>query len=288
MVRSMTAFSRQEASGAFGRLTLELRSVNQRFLDINFRMPEELRSLEPRLRTVISERLSRGKVEFSLRYQPPEAGQDVLKLDMDLVRQISDASREIDRVLYDHAPINSLEILRWPGVLQTRSMDQDILFEAVSVLLDTALDDLIATREREGEKLAAVIEQRCAAMAALVDEVRVKMPDIMTAWREKLQTRLQQAGIEVNAERLEQEIVLLANKTDVDEEMDRLAIHIEEVRRVLKDDQPIGRRLDFLMQELNREVNTLGSKSVHVDSTRASVDMKVLIEQMREQVQNIE
>ncbi len=288
MVRSMTAFSRQQASGPFGSLVLELRSVNQRFLDINFRLTEELRSLEPRLRAAISERLSRGKVEFNLRYQPPEAGQDELTLDMDLVKRISDASREIDRILYDHAPVNSLEILRWPGVLQTRSVDQDSLFTAVSVLLDTALDDLIATREREGEKLAAMIEQRCAAMAAIVEQVRAKMPEIMAAWREKLKARLEQVSVEVDAERLEQEIVLLANKTDVDEEMDRLAMHIEEVRRVLKDDQPIGRRLDFLMQELNREVNTLGSKSVHVDSTRASVDMKVLIEQMREQVQNIE
>ncbi|HEB86524.1 MAG TPA: YicC family protein [Gammaproteobacteria bacterium] len=288
MVRSMTAFSRQEENGAFGRLTLELRSVNQRFLDINFRLPEELRSLEPRLRTVISDHLSRGKVEFSLRYQPPEAGQDALVLDMDRVKQISDASREIDRILYDHTPVNALEILRWPGVLQTCSVDQDSLFNAVSVLLDTALADLIATREREGEKLAAVIEQRCAAMAALVEQVRTKMPEIMAAWREKLKARLEQVGVEVDAERLEQEIVLLANKTDVDEEMDRLAMHIEEVRRVLNDDQPIGRRLDFLMQELNREANTLGSKSVHIDTTRASVDMKVLIEQMREQVQNIE
>ncbi|NOZ38362.1 MAG: YicC family protein [Gammaproteobacteria bacterium] len=288
MVRSMTAFSRQQVSGIFGSLVLELRSVNQRFLDINFRMPEELRSLEPRLRTAISERLSRGKVELSLRYQPPEAGQDELTLDMELVRRISEASREVDRILYDHAPINSLEILRWPGVLQASKVDQDILFTAVSVLLDTSLDELIASREREGEKLAAVIEQRCAAMAAIVEQLRVKMPEIITAWREKLKARLEQVAVEVDSERLEQEIVLLANKTDVDEELDRLSIHIEEVRRVLSDDQPIGRRLDFLMQELNREVNTLGSKSVHLDSTRASVDMKVLIEQMREQVQNIE
>ncbi len=288
MVRSMTAFSRQEKSGEFGNLVMELRSVNQRFLDINFRMPEELRSLEPRLRSAISERLSRGKVECNLRYQPPAAAQDELQLDMELVRRISDASREIDHVLYDHAPLSSLEILRWPGVLQSRSVDQDSLFAAVTELLDTALTDLIATREREGGKLAAVIEQRCEAMETLVEQVRVKMPEIMNAWREKLQTRLQQASIDVDAERLEQEIVLLANKTDVDEELDRLAMHIEEVRRVLNDEQPIGRRLDFLMQELNREANTLGSKSVHVDSTRASVDMKVLIEQMREQVQNIE
>jgi len=282
MVRSMTAFSHQESAGDFGALVLELRSVNQRFLDISFRMPEELRSLEPRLRSAISAALSRGKLECNLRYQPPEAGQEELVLDMELVKQISDASREIDRILYDHAPVNSLEILRWPGVMQTRSVDRDSLFAAVSELLDSALTDLIAAREREGEKLAAVIEQRCAAISVIVEQLHTKMPEILSGWREKLQARLQQAGLEVDAERLEQEIVLLANKTDVDEELDRLSMHIEEVRRVLTDKQPIGRRLDFLMQELNREANTLGSKSVHVDS------MKVLIEQMREQVQNIE
>ena len=288
MARSMTAFSRQQTEGEFGSLVLELRSVNQRFLDINFRLPEELRSLEPRLRTAISGRLSRGKIECNLRYQPPQAGQDELALDIELVKRISDASREIDRILYDHAPVNSLEILRWPGVLQTRGVDQDSLFAAVTGLLDTALSDLIASREREGEKLAAVIAQRCTAMQSLVEQVQTKMPAIMTAWREKLQARLQQAKLEVDSERLEQEIVLLANKTDVDEELDRLNMHLEEVRRVLNDDQPIGRRLDFLMQELNREANTLGAKSAHIDSTRASVEMKVLIEQMREQVQNIE
>ncbi len=288
MVRSMTAFSHQESAGDFGALVLELRSVNQRFLDINFRIPEELRSLEPRLRSAISAHLSRGKVECNLRYQSPEAGQDELALDMDLVKRISDASREIDRILYDHAPVNSLEILRWPGVMQTSKVDRDSLSTAVTELLDTGLRDLIASREREGEKLAAVIEQRCTAISSIVEQVRTKMPEILSAWREKIQARLQQASLDVDAERLEQEIVLLANKTDVDEEMDRLNMHLEEVQRVLKDKQPIGRRLDFLMQELNREANTLGSKSVHIDSTRASVDMKVLIEQMREQVQNIE
>ncbi len=288
MVRSMTAFSRQESAGDFGNLVLELRSVNQRFLDMSFRLPEELRALEPQLRAAISGRLSRGKLECNLRYQSPEAAGDELQLDLAMVKRISDASREIDHILYDSAPVNSLEILRWPGVLQTRSVDQEHLFAAVTELLDTGLSDLIAAREREGEKLAAVIEQRCTAMREIVAQMRAKMPEIMQAWREKLQARLQQAGLELDAERLEQEIVLLANKTDVDEELDRLSLHLDEVRRVLTDKQPVGRRLDFLMQELNREANTLGSKSVHIDSTRASVDMKVLIEQMREQVQNIE
>ncbi|HFQ14560.1 MAG TPA: YicC family protein [Gammaproteobacteria bacterium] len=288
MIRSMTAFSRQESEGDFGALVLELRSVNQRFLDLAFRLPEELRAAEPRLRSAISARLRRGKVECSLRYQPPEAGQANLSLDMELVKRLSAASREIDRVLYDHAPVNSLEILRWPGVIQTPRIDQARLQAAVDALLARALDDLIAAREREGGKLAEVIAQRCTALEEIIAGLRERLPEIREAWRGRLQERLQQAGVELDPERLEQEILLLANKSDVDEELDRLVVHLEEVRRVLGDDQPVGRRLDFLMQELNREANTLGSKSVHVDTTRASVDMKVLIEQMREQVQNIE
>ncbi|MCW9024704.1 MAG: YicC family protein [Gammaproteobacteria bacterium] len=288
MVRSMTAFSRQECSGKFGSLTLELRTVNHRFLDIALRLPEEVRSLESRIREQISGQLSRGKLELSLRYQAPEQAEDELVVNVELARQLSKASREIDHILYDHAPVNSFDVLRWPGVLQPPVVDTDVLQQALLDLLDVALKDLISTREREGEKLAEVIAQRCQTMTEIVARVRKQMPEILQAWREKLIARLEQAKLEVDEDRLEQEIVYLAQKTDVDEEMDRLAMHISEVERVLQDKKPIGRRLDFLMQELNREANTLGSKSVHVDSTRASVDLKVLIEQMREQVQNIE
>ena len=288
MVRSMTAFSRQEHNGEFGELILELRTVNHRYLDISLRLPEELRSLESKLREQISNRLTRGKLDLSLRYQPPAQERDSLQLDMELVKQLSKASREIDHILYDHTAVHSMDILRWPGVLQARTIDQELLNKAVWTLLNEAMDDLVATREREGKKLGEVISQRCDAMSEIVSQVKVKMPEIMQSWRDKLVARLEQAKLEVDPERLEQEIVYLAQKTDVDEEMDRLAMHISEVQRVLTEKKPVGRRLDFLMQELNREANTLGSKSVHVDSTRASVDLKVLIEQMREQVQNIE
>lgn len=288
MVRSMTAFSRQETNGDFGSLILELRTVNHRFLDISLRLPEELRSLDPKIREQVSKRLSRGKLDLCLRYQAPEQAEGELVINMELAKQLSKASRDIDHILYDHSPVNSFDVLRWPGVLQPAVVDVEALQQAALDLLDEALKELLSTREREGEKLAQVIKQRCVAMADIVALVKQQMPEIMQAWRDKLVERLEQAKLEVDSERLEQEVVYLAQKTDVDEEMDRLHMHISEVERVLKDKKPIGRRLDFLMQELNREANTLGSKSVHVDTTRASVDLKVLIEQMREQVQNIE
>lgn len=288
MIRSMTAFSRQQASSDMGDLTLELRTVNHRYLEVSLRLPEELRSLEPIMREQISSRLGRGKVECNLRHTSPELGGDVLTVADDRVKQISHASRHIDSLLYNPAPINSLDVLRMPGVIQSKPLDLELLKSAVTDILGNALDDLIATREREGEKLARVISVRCDEMEQIVAGVKEQMPVILEQWREKLLNRLNEAKIELDQDRLEQEIVMLANKTDVAEELDRLGIHIEEVRRVLKQDKPVGRRLDFLMQELNREANTLGSKSIHTDTTRASVDLKVFIEQMREQVQNIE
>jgi len=288
MIRSMTAFSRQQSSGELGDLVLEIRSVNHRYLDISLRLPEGLRSLEGVMRESMIERLGRGKVECSLRHQSPQLSGAALDIDEARVKQIAQVSRQIDAILYNPSPISSLEVLGWPGVLKTQTLDLQQMQTEVLAVLALALDDLIATREREGEKLAAVIEQRCAAMAEIVVQVNEKMPQILTQWREKLNSRLQQASLEVDADRLEQEMVYLAQKTDVAEEMDRLQMHLEEVRRVLAEDQPVGRRLDFLMQELNREANTLGSKSVDADTTRASVDLKVFIEQIREQVQNIE
>ncbi|MCG6934535.1 MAG: YicC family protein [Proteobacteria bacterium] len=288
MIRSMTAFSRQQSTSEVGELVLEIRTVNHRYLDISPRMPEELRSLETMVREKINGRLSRGKVECNLRYTSPEQSGGELVVDDERVKQISHASRHIDSFLYNPAPISSLEVLRMPGVIQGKPLDQEQLTDTLSTLLDTALDDLIATREREGEKLARMILDRAGEMVRIVTEVKAQMPAILEQWREKLLERLREAKLELEPDRLEQEIVMLANKTDVAEEMDRLAVHIDEVKRVLEQDKPVGRRLDFLMQELNRETNTLGSKSINTDTTRASVDLKVLIEQMREQVQNIE
>jgi uncharacterized protein (TIGR00255 family) len=288
MIRSMTAFSRQETSSEVGDLVLELRTVNHRYLDISLRLPEDLRNLEPLLREQIAARLGRGKLECNLRYNSPELNQPELSVDDARVKQIAHACRHIDSFLYSPAPISSLDVLRMPGVVQSQPVDVEQLKSVVTDLLAQALDALVAVREREGQKLAQMIRERCDSMNAIIAEVKQTLPDILQQWREKLINRLNEAKLELDQERLEQEMVYLAQKTDVAEEIDRLGMHVAEVKRVLEADKPVGRRLDFLMQELNREANTLGSKSIHADTTRASVDLKVLIEQMREQIQNIE
>ncbi len=288
MIRSMTAFSRLETSSEIGDLVLELRSVNHRYLDISLRLPEELRNLEPVLREQITARVGRGKLECNLRYSAAELNRTELPVDDERVKQIAHACRHIDSFLYSPAPVSSLDVLRMPGVVQSKPLDLEQLKNIVTDLLVRALDDLVTVREREGEKLAQIIRERCDAMAVIVVEVKQQLPEILQQWRDKLIERLHEAKLELDQERLEQEMVYLAQKTDIAEEIDRLGLHIAEVRRVLEADKPVGRRLDFLMQELNREANTLGSKSIHADTTRASVDLKVLIEQMREQIQNIE
>jgi len=288
MIRSMTAFARQEAQGEWGAMQLELRSVNHRYLEVTPRLPEELRAMEPKLRERINQRLGRGKVECNVRYQPPQSVAGEMSLNLELVKQLAHVSREVDGIIYNPAPINSLEVLRWPGVLETPSIDEEQLHAALLGLADQALDDLIDDRQREGEKLKAIILQRCDGAEEVVTAVRQRLPEVLDGVRKRLEARLAELKQELDQDRLEQEMVLLAQKLDVDEEMDRLGTHIEEVRRVLDSDEPVGRRLDFLMQELNREANTLGSKSADTETTRASVDLKVLIEQMREQIQNIE
>ena len=288
MIRSMTAFARQESQGDWGALQLELRTVNHRYLEISPRLAEELRSLEPKFRERLGRRLSRGKVECNLRYQPPAGATSELTLNMELIRQLAHASREVDGIIYNPAPINALEVLRWPGVIDSRGIDQDRLNEQTMTLLDAALDELCANREREGASLKQIILQRCDGADTVVQQVRQRLPEVLEGQRQRLLARLHEARQELDSERLEQEMVMLAQKTDVAEEMDRLATHLTEVRRVLDTGEPVGRRLDFLMQELNREANTLGAKSIDSDTTRASVELKVLIEQMREQVQNIE
>ena len=288
MTRSMTAFARQKLAKSWGTMTLELRSVNHRYLDISLRMPEDFRNLESKIREKISAKLARGKVEVGLRFSRTEtAGGDIV-IDKELVQQIANASREVDHILYNPEAVSSLEILRWPGVIKTPELDSSELSSALFELLDATLDDLTEGRAREGEKLAELIQQRCQSISSVIDEVKKRLPEIMKIWREKLLKRIQDASVEVDENRLEQELAIIAQKTDVDEELDRLVTHIAEVERVLKDQKPIGRRLDFLMQELNREANTLGSKSIDTETTKASVDLKVFIEQMREQIQNIE
>ena len=288
MTLSMTAFARQEQVKEWGSLTLELRSVNHRYLDISLRMPEDFRSLESKVREKISAKLSRGKVDVGLRFTRADTSGGEIIIDKELVQQISNASREIDHILYNPEGVSSLEVLRWPGVIKAPELNSSELTSALFELLDVTLNEMIDGRSREGEKLSALIQQRCQAITDVIANVKKRLPEIMHAWREKLVKRIQDASVEVDENRLEQELAIIAQKTDVDEELDRLVTHVEEVERVLKDKKPVGRRLDFLMQELNREANTLGSKSIDTETTKASVDLKVLIEQMREQIQNIE
>ena len=251
MIRSMTAFARRENQGEWGSLSVELRSVNHRFLEVSTRLPEELRALETALREAVGKRLSRGKVDCTVRFQPAGATEQ-MNFNRELADRLAHLSREVDALLYNPAPINSLELLQWPGVLQAPTPDPEALNQQALQLLGEALDELTETREREGAKLKAIIEQRCAAMAEVVTQVRQRLPEVMQHLRQRLENRLAEIRAELDHSRLEQELVMLAQKADVDEEMDRLEAHIQEVRRVLGQRQPVGRRLDFLMQELNR------------------------------------
>jgi uncharacterized protein (TIGR00255 family) len=288
MIRSMTAFARAEVKGAFGTVACEVRSVNHRYLEPSFRLPDALRDLEFPLRERLRATLTRGKVEVQFRLDMAEASAGSVSIDQDLARQLVAAASEIDQMARHAAPLNATDILRLPGVIRSRDVDTEALHASALQAFEQALAGFIAMREREGAELARLIEDRLTAMVAETDKVRERMPVILAHYRERMLARLAEIRDELNAERLEQEMVLFAQKIDVAEEMDRLTSHVAEIRRVLKDKGAVGRRLDFLMQELNREANTLGSKSVNADSTLSSVELKVLIEQMREQIQNIE
>jgi len=288
MIRSMTAFARQQDHAEFGELTWELRSVNHRFLEATVRLPEELRAIEPVVRERVTARLGRGKVECNLRFKGASAGALELKVNAAMVDQLLAAADKMAHRLHSSHLPSIMDVLRWPGVLENAEQDFTPVQEAALALFDQTLDALIETREREGARLAELIGQRVAAMREQVELARVRMPTVIEAVRERLKARLAEVAENMDRDRLEQEMALLAQRLDVDEEMDRLRTHLDEVSRVLAQDEPVGRRLDFLMQELNREANTLGSKSADSETTAVSVEMKVLIEQMREQVQNIE
>jgi uncharacterized protein (TIGR00255 family) len=288
MIRSMTAFARCDKETDWGTLSLELRSVNHRYLESALRLPEELRVLEPAIRERLASRLGRGKIDCNLRFQARLATEGKLNINDELAKQLVETSREIDHMLYNPSAINAMDVLRWPGVIETGKVDTEALRTEALQLLERALDELLDFREREGARLRELIMERLDGMADIVEMVRSRIPEIITAHRDKIIERLRELDVKLDESRLEQEAALLVQKMDVDEEMDRLATHIDEVRRNMDSDKPVGRRLDFLMQEMNREANTLGSKSIDIDTTRASVDLKVLIEQMREQIQNIE
>lgn len=288
MPRSMTGFARREVKLSWGTAVWEIRSVNHRYLEPSFRLPEDFREIEPHLRDAMRKALQRGKVEASLSIQW-EQEETELGINTARVAQLTKAAQQINHLLgAAAAPINALDILKYPGVIQKQEIDREAMQAAVLKLFNSALEGLIEHRTREGNELEQLILQRLDAVSAQVLAIRARLPEILATQREKLQTKLAALQIDLDPERLEQEIVMLAQKADVDEELDRLDTHVIEVKRSLKQTDSLGRRLDFLMQELNREANTLSSKSIVSDTTQAAVELKVLIEQMREQVQNIE
>lgn len=288
MIKSMTSYGRAEHSGEWGEASCEIRSVNHRYLEMSIRLPEELRLLEQAIRDRLSKQLKRGKVDCNIRYEQSENFKGTLPVNQELLTKILETAEKTNAQLKSPAPINPIELLRWPGVLDRDVPDPEAISGPLLELVNETLAAVIDTRQREGDKTRTMILERSKAAKEIVARVREQMPTILDGIREKLTLRVQELSTEFDNDRLEQELLLLSQKMDVAEEMDRLDAHIDEVQRVLDQDGPVGRRLDFLMQEMNRESNTLGSKSAHLDTTNSSVDLKVLIEQMREQIQNIE
>ncbi|AVR70486.1 MULTISPECIES: YicC/YloC family endoribonuclease [Pseudomonas aeruginosa group] len=287
MVHSMTAFARVEQAGTHGTLSWELRSVNHRYLEPHLRLPDAFRDLEGAVREALRQGLSRGKVECTLRFAEETAGKS-LQVDQERARQLVAAAEGVAALIRQPAPLDPLAVLAWPGVLVADSADPQALNAAALEAFGQALEQLKAGRSREGQELAKLLNERLDAMLVEVGNLRELVPTMLANQRQKILDRFAELKAELDPQRLEQELVLLAQKSDVAEELDRLTTHVGEVRRVLKAGGAAGRRLDFLMQELNREANTLGSKAFDPRSTQAAVNLKVLIEQMREQVQNIE
>lgn len=288
MIRSMTAFAGVDGRTNDAELAWELRSVNHRYLESFVRLPDELRAMEPQVRELLNARLGRGKLECTLRcrWAPQQAA--AVQLDADRLSALLNACREVENRCSEATAPGVMDLLRWPGVVRESEPDTGPLQEQALALLDQAVNELVATREREGEQIRQLLLARLDGIEQQVSVARGRLPEIQAGIRQKLETRFAELEARPDQDRLEQELVYLAQKMDVAEELDRLQGHVQEVRRVLERDEPVGRRLDFLMQEFNREANTLGSKSVDGETTAVAVELKVLIEQMREQVQNVE
>lgn len=285
----MTAFAGAECEIEGFAYVFEVRSVNHRYLDIALRLPESLRFLEGDVRNLIGQKVKRGRLDVSLNQKKSQSGQASLQFDADLLSRLLSAAAEVESLAAK--PLGSytaLDILRWPGVLREADTDREQLAPKLLALLGEVLDKVVAVRANEGGQLADLIEARCVKLRGLVAEVRLRMPEVLNGVRQKLTARIAEVSARPDADRLEQELVYLAQKLDVAEELDRLENHVTETLKTLRQKEPAGRRLDFLLQEMNREANTLGSKSADSETTHASVEMKVLIEQMREQIQNIE
>jgi uncharacterized protein (TIGR00255 family) len=287
MIRSMTGFARRERQFPWGLLAWELKTVNHRFLEMGFRLPEEFRVGEAEFRQGVAASVRRGKVECSLHFRPAVAA-GALEVDSGLLTSLTQRAQQIASAAGDAARIDVLELLRWPGVIRDTARDHAPIVAAAHTLLAEALAELARFRDSEGGRLRDALEQRCDGLIEFAARVTDRLPEVRSRMRAKLLDRIAQLVSDVDHERLEQELAILAQRLDVDEEIDRLRGHVTEVRKTFSGPEPAGRRLDFLMQELNREANTLSSKSQDIETTRAAVDMKVLIEQMREQVQNVE
>lgn len=287
MTHSMTGFARQQNTFEWASLTWEIRSINHRYLEAHFRLPDTLRVLEPQLREVLREKIARGKIEVSLQLQKISQQQSI-HIDRELAQQVINACEEINQLMGKTASVNPMQIMQWPGVIIESETDFEAVKNDALKSFDKAVDDLIQQRAREGDELQKHISQRLVKISELVAQTREALPLIKENQRQKLLDKLAALQVEIDQDRLEQELVYLAQKSDVDEELDRLETHVKEVQNCLKQKKPVGRRLDFLMQELNREANTLSSKATVSDTTQTAVELKVLIEQMREQIQNIE
>lgn len=287
MIYSMTAFARLEVKKEWGDAVWEIRSVNQRYLENFFRLPEAFRGLENTLREKLRQNLTRGKIECSLRIETKKQANAELNLNKALANQVIQSLQWI-KTQAGEGEINPADVLRYPGVVEAQEQDLDVISQDLLAAFDVLLQDFIAMRGREGEKLQAIIQQRLDAIAVEADKVRSQMPTILQWQRERLTQRFEEANISLDPQRLEQEMVLLAQRVNVAEELDRLQMHVKETTNILKKGGAVGRKLDFMMQELNRESNTLASKSINADVTASAVELKVLIEQMREQIQNLE
>jgi uncharacterized protein (TIGR00255 family) len=284
----MTAFSRQEEVNQWGTIVWEIRSVNHRYLDLSIRIPEELRNIEPQARDLLNASLSRGKVEATLRYKAGELAGGEIVVNQALAQQLVGAAQSVQAITGDSAALSPIDVLRWPGVVGQAEKDLGPLQQKVLALLSMTITDYLETRGREGAKTATMLSERCDGIENIVARVRELRPQAIERQRAKLISRIEELDTDHDNGRLEQELVYVAQRLDVDEELDRLTAHLSELRDILQRDEPVGRRLDFLVQEFNREANTLSSKSADAETTALSVDLKVLIEQMREQVQNIE
>ncbi|MEX2496060.1 MAG: YicC/YloC family endoribonuclease [Woeseia sp.] len=288
MLHSMTGFARHTAESATGVLTCELRAVNHRYFDVQLRLPEALRPKEMDLKQLINGRVKRGKIDCNVHYRRAPGTQADLALNKPLVEQIARRARELSQLLPEIGPLQAADLLRWPGVIEETDIDTEPLYEESLEVISFALDALDQMRRSEGERIAEMIELRCREALELATSVRSRMPEVLAAARARQQERIDRLEVAADPGRLETELALIAQKLDVDEELDRLESHVSEIRAAIAADEPVGRRLDFLMQELNREANTLGSKSGDAETTRTAVELKVLIEQMREQIQNVE